>query len=136
MPVLSENAVARVGYAGSDKDMGVRILGEWERGEITMVMSASSGPKDYVKNLIAMALDAKVKIGENSVPGRENPHALRRVQNLRTVLCVPGARALVRLFGQRSSFQGDCAASVSRGHKSRFSGANLMVRGSTCPSIR
>ena len=48
--------------------MGVRILGEWERGEITMVMSASSGPKDYVKNLIAMALDAKVKVGENSVP--------------------------------------------------------------------
>ena len=49
MPVLSENAVARVGYAGSDKTMHVRILGEWERGEITMVMSASSGPKDYIK---------------------------------------------------------------------------------------
>lgn len=42
--------------------MGVRILGEWERGEITMVMSASSGPKDYVKNLIAMAIESSPHI--------------------------------------------------------------------------
>ena len=68
MPVLSENAVARVGYAGSDKDMGVRILGEWVRGEIAMVMSASSGPKDYTKNLLAMALEAKIKAGDELVP--------------------------------------------------------------------
>jgi hypothetical protein len=42
-------------------------VGEWVRGEITMVMSASSGPKDYTKNLIAMALESKVKIGEDRV---------------------------------------------------------------------
>ena len=41
VPVLSENAVARVGYAKGGNLMPVRIIGEWERGEITMVMSAS-----------------------------------------------------------------------------------------------
>jgi hypothetical protein len=64
MPVLSENAVARVGYASGGNSMSVRIVGEWARGEIAMVMSASSGPKDYTKNLIAMALESKVKVGD------------------------------------------------------------------------
>lgn len=49
--------VVRVGYAGAGKSMGVRIVGEWRRGEVEMVMSSSSGPKDYVKNLMCMALE-------------------------------------------------------------------------------
>ena len=51
-----------VGYAGSEKSYPVKIVADWMRGDIKMVMSASSGPKDYVKNMIAMAFDTKPEI--------------------------------------------------------------------------
>ena len=47
----------RVGYAASDKRMTVSVVGEWRRGEVEMVMSSSSGPKDYIKNLMCLALE-------------------------------------------------------------------------------
>jgi hypothetical protein len=49
--------IVRVGYKGSDKSMAVSVVGEWRRGEVEMVMSTSSGPKDYIKNLMCAALE-------------------------------------------------------------------------------
>ena len=54
--------VVRIAYAGGANACGVRIVGEWARGEIKMVMSSSSGPKDYVKNMLCAAFDSKPEI--------------------------------------------------------------------------
>lgn len=51
-----------MGYVGAPDSFPVKIVGDWMRGEITMVMSASSGPKEYVKNMIAMAFESKPEI--------------------------------------------------------------------------
>lgn len=43
----------RLRYKGSSNALTVTIIHEWERDDIpTPVMSASSGPKDYLKNQI------------------------------------------------------------------------------------
>lgn len=52
----------KIAYAGAANSYGVRVVGEWERGNLTMVMSASSGPKDYIKNLLCMAFDVRPEI--------------------------------------------------------------------------
>lgn len=68
VPLASEGTdgsalpVVHVGYAGAEKTMGVRVVGEWRKGETEMVMSTSSGPKDYVKNMMCMALDVTPEI--------------------------------------------------------------------------
>ena len=46
-----------VRYADGDKSIAVSIVGEWARGEVRMVMSASSGPKDYIKNQICAVFE-------------------------------------------------------------------------------
>lgn len=55
-------SVVHVGYAGAEKTMGVRVVGEWRKGEAEMVMSTSSGPKDYIKNLMCMALEVTPEV--------------------------------------------------------------------------
>lgn len=48
-----------VRYAGSPESIVVSLVREWARGDIVApVMSASSGPKDYLKNQIFAAFDA------------------------------------------------------------------------------
>jgi hypothetical protein len=44
----------RVNYKDSpDQALTVRLISSWRRGDIDhAIMSASSGPKDYVKNLV------------------------------------------------------------------------------------
>ena len=40
-------------YAGSEERMEVSTIREWARGDVPApVMSASSGPKDYIKNQV------------------------------------------------------------------------------------
>lgn len=48
-----EEGETRIRYANSERVFPVRHIQTWKRGDITAaVMSASSGPKDYVKNLV------------------------------------------------------------------------------------
>lgn len=47
-----------VRYADSQDGVVVSIIRTWVRGEITPVASASSGLKDYVKNMIHLAFEA------------------------------------------------------------------------------
>lgn len=69
-PVASEgtagsaSAALQVGYAGAEKRMGVLVVGAWLRGEVQVVMSSSSGPKDYIKNLMAMVLESGISQGQ------------------------------------------------------------------------
>lgn len=68
--------LVKLAYAGSAMNpVGVRVVGEWDRGKLTMVMSASSGPKDYIKNLLCAQFDAdpgieriRMVINEHNVP--------------------------------------------------------------------
>ena len=58
-PALSAHMVS---YVNSQQVARVKLVGEWARGELSMVMSASSGPKDYIKNLICAAFEARPEI--------------------------------------------------------------------------
>ena len=53
-----------VAYADSpEKSAKAALVHEWQRGDIPqMIMSASSGPKDYVKNMIFLAFESRPEI--------------------------------------------------------------------------
>lgn len=51
------SADLRVSYVDGSGSLDVTLISSWRRGEIAMVMSASSGPKDYMKNMICAAFD-------------------------------------------------------------------------------
>lgn len=42
--------------------MRVDLIAAWNRGDVTTVMSASSGPKDYIKNVISAIFDKHPEI--------------------------------------------------------------------------
>lgn len=54
----------KLGYRGAERRITVRLIGQWRRGECHMVMSTSSGPKDYLKNQMAAILEAPNVIEE------------------------------------------------------------------------
>jgi hypothetical protein len=54
-----------VRYADAERGLDVTFIASWKRGDISeMVMSASSGPKDYIKNRIFAVFDGNAAIEE------------------------------------------------------------------------
>lgn len=54
---------ATIRYADGGPSLGVRLIATWDRGGIPApVMSASSGPKDYIKNRIFELFEAHPRI--------------------------------------------------------------------------
>lgn len=50
-------------YAGSAVSLSVSLITTWERGEIPeLVMSTSSGPKDYLKNAVWLLFNSHPQI--------------------------------------------------------------------------
>ena len=63
-PKETMGSLVWVGYTGSSDKIHVRIVGQWFKGELQMVMSTSSGPKAYMKNMICAAFEARPDIEE------------------------------------------------------------------------
>lgn len=49
-------------YVDGPRAIAAREIMTWNRGQLTMVMSASSGPKDYIRNQICALFESKPEV--------------------------------------------------------------------------
>ena len=71
-----EGQKATIRYADSKdgKSLAVRLIAKWDRGDIPeLIMSPSSGPKDYIKNQIFSLFESRPTINRVAMVRASGP---------------------------------------------------------------